>query len=733
MMQLKEESFRVTSIPLHLRDVVVLLGVPLKRDSYRINNGKYMVSVKMNPKMLPVTPAIGQHWDIEGQCEVKSLAVGDFDMQEHAFLSPGKITCTLPDTQEALVRFIASQTTFKGIGESKARELWTTFGKKLYTLVEEDTEANREELRAVLTETSISALYEGFDKYANLKSANWMTKHGIPQDIQARLFKHHGKESVNAIKSDPYRLMTFGLSFADTDELACDKFFVLPVDTRRLVAASEAAIMRTMDGGHTCAYQNDLRYGLSKYLKEAELIKLALKVSFDECRWIYHEASKAYQSTAMCLMENTVTERFATLAVNNDLYDEAVNDAYVKAIHGLPYPLTQKQEQGIMSALDNSIATITGGAGTGKTTVLRTALKAFKSLGYHIHALALSGRAAKRLHESIGMETSTIAGFLRKGEEQSPDEKHLVVIDEASMVDLPTMFRIVTSIPPETRILLVGDPNQLPPIGVGRILFDVIDSGVIVNTTLDIVKRQEGSTGIPEYSKSINDGEVPAHLTTGNITFHQASSKETMLEIATTLFALKPDESRVVAPTKVLVKESNASIQAEVNPDGARMLFQLGIEYFNHELKQNDRVIFIRNNYDLGIQNGSLGQLISVTQDGDTLGEVRTDEGHIVPIDRNLIDDVNLGYSMTLHKAQGSQFPRIIIIVPKSRLVDRAWLYTAVTRAENEVHIIGDEDVIREVIEAPSHTSTRNTMMAKLIESKVVEKLKGCQVDSVNA
>ncbi|WEM45888.1 AAA family ATPase (plasmid) [Photobacterium sp. DA100] len=732
-MQSKEESFRITSIPLQLRDVVVLLGVPLKRDSYRINNGKYMVSVKMNPKMLPVKPAIGQHWDIEGQCEVKSMSVGDFDMQEHAFESPEKIKCTLPETQEALVRFIASQTTFKGIGESKARELWKTFGKKLYTLTEEDTKANREVLRAVLTETSISALYEGFDQYANLKSANWMTEHSIPQDIQARLFKHHGKESVNAIKSDPFRLMTFGLPFAETEKLARDKFFVLPVDTRRLIAASEAAIMRTMDGGHTCAYQKDLRYGLSKYLKDDELVKLAEKASFDECRWVYHEASKAYQSTAMCLMEHTVAERFATLSVNNDLFDEVVNNAYVKAVHGLPYPLTQKQEQGIMNALDNSIATITGGAGTGKTTVLRTALKAFKNLGYQIHALALSGRAAKRLHESIGLETSTIAGFLRKGEEQSPDEKHLVVIDEASMVDLPTMFRIVTSIPPETRILLVGDPNQLPPIGVGRILYDVIDSGVIVNTTLDIVKRQEGSTGIPEYSKSINEGEVPTNLTTGNITFHQASSKEKMLEITTKLFALKPDESRVVAPTKALVKESNANIQAEVNPDGTCMLFQLGIEYFNHELKQNDRVIFIRNNYDLGIQNGSLGQLISVTQDGDTLGEVRTDEGHIVPIDRNIIDDVNLGYSMTLHKAQGSQFPRIIIIVPKSRLVDRAWLYTAVTRAENEVHIIGDKEVICEVIEAASHTSTRNTMMANLIESKVVEKLKGCQVDSVNA
>ncbi|HAW8069587.1 TPA: AAA family ATPase, partial [Escherichia coli] len=165
-----------------------------------------------------------------------------------------------------------------------------------------------------------------------------------------------------------------------------------------------------------------------------------------------------------------------------------------------PYELTKKQIEAVTTCLDNAVSCITGGAGTGKTTVLRTALRAYHQMGFEIHAVALSGRAAMRLHESIGFITSTIAKLLRREpiEPSSDQPKHLLVIDEASMIDLPTMYRLVNHIHPSVRIIFTGDPDQLPPIGCGKVLADIVLSKAIANTMLDIVKRQKGSTGIPE-------------------------------------------------------------------------------------------------------------------------------------------------------------------------------------------------------------------------------------------
>ncbi|WP_031427247.1 ATP-dependent DNA helicase, partial [Vibrio parahaemolyticus] len=204
------------------------------------------------------------------------------------------------------------------------------------------------------------------------------------------------------------------------------------------------------------------------------------------------------------------------------------NAAYCSAAAELPYELTPKQIEAVTTCLDNSVSCITGGAGTGKTTVLRTALRAYHQLGFEIHAVALSGRAAMRLHESIGFVTSTIAKLLGDEPIEPSGEKpnHLLVIDEASMIDLPTMYRLVNHIHPSVRLIFTGDPDQLPPIGCGKVLADIVEAKTVANTMLDIVKRQEGSTGIPEYSKLINQGVMPDRLSTGAIHFHETSKTD---------------------------------------------------------------------------------------------------------------------------------------------------------------------------------------------------------------
>jgi exodeoxyribonuclease V alpha subunit len=320
-----------------------------------------------------------------------------------------------------------------------------------------------------------------------------------------------------------------------------------------------------------------------------------------------------------------------------------------------------------------------------------------------------------RLHESIGFITSTIAKLLRNEPIDSDKQKHLLVIDEASMIDLPTMYRLVNHIHPSVRIIFTGDPDQLPPIGCGKVLADIVLSKAIANTMLDIVKRQEGSTGIPEYSKLINQGIVPEKLSTGAIHFHE-TTKSDIAQACCDLYQQSPENSRVMAPTKALVADINKLTQEAVNPNGNRLEFEMHGERFFQNLRLNDAILFTQNHYDKGIQNGSLGVLTSVDASGEGYGEVTLDTGDKIEVTQAVLDCMELGYAITLHKAQGSQFPRIIIALQKGRIVDRAWLYTAITRAEHEIHIVGTEDDFKAISEAPSHSHRRNSYLAELLK-----------------
>lgn len=543
-----------------------------------------------------------------------------------------------------------------------------------------------------------------------------MTEHKIPASIQQRLLKHHGEESIEAIKQNPYVLIGFGMSFTDVDKLVnFDQFKITVCDHRRLSAALETAIRKEIEKGHTYTTQACLRPYLTKLLKDKELVTEAFKAGHNKAQYILNPDTGSYHPTAQLLMENVVAKRLKALANQNNLYDEVANSAYCSSVGELPYELTKKQIEAVTTCLDNAVC-ITGGAGTGKTTVLRTALRAYHQMGFEIHAVALSGRAAMRLHESIGFITSTIAKLLRREpiEPSSDQPKHLLVIDEASMIDLPTMYRLVNHIHPSVRIIFTGDPDQLPPIGCGKVLADIVLSKAIANTMLDIVKRQKGSTGIPEYSKLINQGIVPEKLSTGAIHFHE-TAKSDIAQACCELYQQSPENSRVMAPTKALVAEINKLTQEAVNPSGKRLEFEMHGERFFQNLRLNDAILFTQNHYDKGIQNGSLGTLTSIDSSGESYGEVTLDTGDKVEVTQSVLDCMELGYAITLHKAQGSQFPRIIIALQKGKIVDRAWLYTAITRAEVEIHIVGSSDELRVITEAHSNSHKRNSYLSELL------------------
>ena len=719
-MNVSTDQLRVTSVPYSGRNNVIFTGIPLKRDSFKVNSGKYFITVKIKTSELPITPVVGQHWTIKGICIVENVEIHNYIMQRHTYESPEEIICLLPEDGEQIIRFLAKERDFEGIGESKARRLWELLGEDFYHVLDNDSPESRTLLRSVLNDKSIDALFIGYGKYRNLSACNWMSKHKITAEVQQRLLKYHDQDSIKAIEKNPYLLIGFGMDFNDVDILARDKFFVNESDTRRLSATVEIAIRKEILEGHTYTTKAAITPAVKKLLGTYELAKQALTIGHKKTQFVLNAEKRTYHPTAQLIMELAVEKRLKTLVGKKDLYDNKAQIAYNSAVNELPYELTKKQHKAIVTTLNNGISCITGGAGTGKTTVLRTALKAFSQMGYQIHAVALSGRAAMRLHESIGFKTLTIAAFLRQEpiEPSINEPKHLLVIDEASMIDLPTMYRLVTHMSPKVRIVFTGDPDQLPPIGCGRVLADIVESGSIANTVLDIVKRQEGTTGIPEYSKLINKGIVPDILSTGNITFHE-TPKHLIAECCTDLFSEATDNSRIIAATKSMVANINTLTQSIVNTDSKRLEFNMNNEKNYCNLFLNDTILFTKNNYDKGIQNGTLGKLVSVETAGDIYGKVELDTGDIVEITESLLDCMELGYCITLHKAQGSQFPRVIIALQKSIIVDRAWLYTAVTRAETEVHIVGSIKDFKDIIRSTSHTYRRNSYLKDLLIKRI--------------
>lgn len=714
-----EEQMRVTSIPHSSTKMVIFCGVPLAKNSYKINSGKYYVTIKTDPDSIPVQPALGQHWSIKGTRLIESIETGDYLMEQHTYESPEFVECALPETGEQLIRFIAKESDFKGIGESKARALWQLLGGNLHATLAKDTPESRERLISILSADSVDALYKGYAKYKNLAHCNWMSEHKIPTSVQQRLLKHHGEASIEAIKCNPYALMGFGLSFTAIEEIikvAELNSDIAQDDPRRLSAALEMAIRKEIEKGHTYTTHEKVRPYLNKLLKDRVLTSQAFQVGHNKAQYILNPDTGTYHPTAQLLMESVVAKRLKTLVKYNDLFDERANVAYRIALEELPYNLTAKQAEAVTTSLSSYVSCITGGAGTGKTTVLKTVLRAYHQMGFEIHAVALSGRAAMRLHESIGFITSTIAKLLsgKPIEPSAEQPNHLLVIDEASMVDLPIMYRIVNHTHPTVRLILTGDPDQLPPIGCGKILADIVDAKTVANTMLDIVKRQEGSTGIPEYSKLINQGVIPESLSAAAISFHETNTAD-IAKVCCELFQRSPKNSRVMAPTKSLVSEINKLTQQAVNSDSDSLEFEINGEKFILPLRLNDAVLFTQNHYDKGIQNGSLGTLTSVLSTGENFGEVTLDSGEKVEITQSVLDCMELGYAITLHKAQGSQFPRIIIALQKGKIVDRAWLYTAITRAENEIHIVGSRNDMKRITQAPSHSHKRNTYLKQLL------------------
>ncbi len=727
-MQPITQSIRITNVYQLNDNYAAFSGVPLRTGSHQIKSTKLIVHVKARTHTLHIAPVQGQHWTVTGRATDRQITTATgFKITETHFVYPDDLECTLPNSGDSFALFIGKEKSFKGLTEDTARELWSHFGTDIYTHLENDNQAAFSD---VLSPVKIKSLFKGFTKYKNLKHAKWFAEIGIPLHIQQRLLKYHDEKSVDLIKANPYILRTFGMRFSDVDRLALKHFSIARDSATRLTAAFQAALRAIENAGHTVAQEKDIRPKLENILKNDALAAQAfsqMKQVTSKKSFIYNPENTTYQSTATYIKEKSVALRIAHLATTNTLnglQTAQLKVAFRTALTSVPFKLTLGQARAVYKALHNPVMVIAGGAGTGKTTVLKAVLAGYKVLGIPVHCAALSGRAAKRMHEATGYLSITIARLLRETPiEPNPRQfikPGVLVLDEASMIDVGTMFRLINHMHPDTRILFVGDPNQLPPIDCGLVLRDVISNGIVTVTTLDIVKRQQGSTGIPEYSRYIAKGLMPPELSYGNVHFH-CTTEAGINAKCVELYKQNPATTRITAA--VYKKEHggidvlNTLCQQALNPNGKYLTFELFGQQATLPIRLNDPVIFTKNNIEAGVQNGTIGTLVSLANEAN-FGEVLIeDSGEVVELTHTLLESIKPAYCLSLHKAQGSQFPCVIIPINTANMIDRNWLYTAVTRAEIEVHIVGPTSLLEAAIERKGATLKRRTALSTILNS----------------
>ena len=728
-----EVTLAVTAVkPAYNKGEIRFSCVPVDGNTHLKTSVKDFYFISTHEDQIPGGLVIteGQIWTIKGDIgtEVKLSHNGNYKQNHHTIYRITNFKPILPVGNKAFVDFIEKDKEFQGIGPKKAKSLWKEFGVDIFNILKHKD--LKKLTKKILSPKSAVSLIEGFKKYGNLKHAMWFTEKGIPGSIQRKIFKfdtsfEHDTRSYiereefsydprEILEANPYLLITFGLAFKEADSIAKKHFKIEVKDQRRLQGAVAYALQKWSAEGHTVAERSDIFKPIMRLLGNSQLAAQALMNGYNKKDFILYFDTGVYQRTPLYVMENVVARRLLKLK-HGAMFNDAKSQTCKQAFAELKFELEPLQREAVLTSIENAIACITGGAGTGKTTVLKTVLSAYEKLEYIIVPMALSGRAAQRMHDSINMDTFTIAKFLRNPPIEDTENKYLIVVDEASMLDLQTMSRIMMHIHDKVRILLCGDHNQLPPIGYGNILRDIVLSGVIPNTQLNIVRRQKGNTGIPEYSKNINEGVVPDNLTTGAITFHE-TDYDNVADVCIELYKHDPDLTQVVAATNQMVNAINTQCQCELNADAPQLIYE-GIDgKLWGLLFKNDPVMFTQTIQDTNIRNGTLGKLISVEPIDGKFGVVKLDvTNEIVPLTSQLLFALTAGYGITLHKAQGSQFPRVIVALTRGKNLDRSWLYTAITRAETEIHIVGPREKMIEAIKEVSNASKRKTYLQHLL------------------
>lgn len=640
----------------------------------------------------------------------------------------------MPADTASMLRYLASRA-IKGIGPKTAQRIIDEFGEDSFDVIENHPEWLAT-IKGISMKTALAAS-ASFRDQAGIRSAMMFFREYFGVATTVRIYKKWGSGAVELAKKNPYRLCNEveGIGFERADALASGLGLQMDHPERIMSGIRYLLVQNGMQNGHVCLPREKLGELAARLLgvsasQAEEGISLLLKsgqlycVRFDEQEMIYD--GPAYQA------EKYVAEKMILLDRMCPSIDLRDIDRFIQReeeASGIRYAAMQKIA--ITDALRYGVMILTGGPGTGKTTVVRALIHIFDSMGYDIALAAPTGRAAKRLSEATAMEAKTLHRLLEMsfdgGEravfnrnEHELLEEQVIVVDEASMIDNALMCALLKAIKPGARLIVIGDSDQLPSVGAGNVLGDLIDSQRFATVRLNEVFRQAQQSLIVTNAHAVNGGEMPnLGVKDGDFFFlRRGTDREIALTIADLCRNRLPrtygDVGRrgvqVIAPSRkgeAGTESLNQLLQSTLNPPNAQ---QREHRFRDRVFREGDRVMQTRNNYDLlwsrvadgktgsGIFNGDIG-LIEEIHSSDGYMTLLFDDRR-VDYDFSLLEDLDHAYAITVHKSQGSEYPIVVLPMCSAApmLLSRNLLYTAITRGERMVILVGREEIVEEMV-----------------------------------
>lgn len=692
------------------------------------------LSTQITVTLNGIAPLIGQLLEIEGEW-VKHPKFGQqFKATTYKTVAPTEIS--------GIEKFLASGA-INGIGPAMAKKIVAEFGEKtLEIIAKSPNELLKVPGIGKKTAEKISTSYLEQSELTEIMV--WLENHGISNTYAGKIFAKYGSFAIDIMEKDIYRLFQDieGIGFLTADKLAFN-LGIQRDDKRRIISGIDYALMQLCNNGHCCIPEMALVDKTAKILQvNNQIIFTILKERIDNgsLNTEVVGGETLIYPPYLYYAEKKVATRLLQLQQATEPLSEDNLSLFIKVWEkDNQIQLAQKQKEAIKACLHHGVLVLTGGPGTGKTTVIKGILSILKAQGLKIRLAAPTGRAAKRLSETTGQKALTIHRLLEANNLAQDDNLQLgfskdiddqldadvIILDEVSMVDIVLMHHFLNAVPDGCRIILVGDTDQLPAVGPGSVLKDIIRSQKIPAIRLDEIFRQAQTSIIIQNAHIINAGRLPdLRKQYSDFVFYElnddTSITQKILDLCTK--DLPHEGFDVLKDVQVLspmhrflcgVENLNLMLQEQLNPKKN----QDELKYSSQTFRVGDKVMHIRNNYQKNVFNGDIGFIQDINNEKLTVDYF----DHIVTYEKNELNELTLAYASSVHKSQGSEYKVVIIPLSTSHyiMLQRNLLYTAITRAKQKVIIIGSKKALMTAVQS-NRTQKRYTLLAERLAHKLI-------------
>lgn len=652
---------------------------------------------------------------------------------------------TMPASIYGIEKYLGSGL-IKGVGPKFAKRIVQKFGTDTLTIIEDSPDALLQVEGIGIKR--VGMIKESWERQKEVKNIMlFLQDHNVSSSFAAKIYRAYGNESIDMVKENPYRLADdiWGIGFRTADCIA-EKMGYGKDTQVRLRSGIMYTLSELADEGHVFALREQLIEKAAQLLEaDREAIIVTMQKMLEEKDLIqegdaiylppfyYAEIGTANKllKLAMYPAEDKLWERLTKVRNETGNHELSVDVAKIEAIVNKKYD--EVQSDAIRQAALAKVMVLTGGPGTGKTTTTQGIIAAYRAYGLNIILAAPTGRAAKRMTEATGLEAKTIHRLLEckppegyQRDEENPLKGDVLIVDECSMIDIILMNSLLKAIPANMRLILVGDIDQLPSVGAGNVLRDIIESGKFPVIRLTRIFRQAQSSRIIMNAHRINQGKMPDLFNGKDSDFFFITKEEPeeavseLVELVKTklpkyyktpssmIQVLTPMQKGVVGATNL-----NLLLQEALNPTGE------GLRRSGFVFRVNDKVMQIRNNYEKEIFNGDIGTVTSIDLEDRTL--TIDFDGRLIEYDITELDEIVHAYATTIHKAQGSEYPIVVMPVLMNHYVmlQRNLIYTGITRAKKILVIVGTKKALAYAINNVTVTKRNSLLKERLAGAKI--------------